>query len=381
MTKLSYQSPGTQELVRVQGTHYEQGLALGQATSALIHENIHRKRELLETLNDSEATAFWNLVKQNEAFMQGSEPGLFEELTGMAKGAGVHQDDLLLMNFHWFIRAREIANECSCFFARSGATDTGKTYLGKTRDQQNPETHVVVERRYPSGLTVLEVMAAGAPAFPPAGINSHGLAIVSSGVWSDYAAAELGRTADSYVMANLRLLLRNAQSVSEAVEVLRQFRYVAGINLTAVDANQGALIEIDLDMVQVTHPGDVGILTNHYVSEGLRSKSMPRDQYPSTYLRYERLQQLMHENHGDISFRHMLAFLQDHERGPQNSICRHATGVNDQDQSQDKRREQARKPETGQSISQVGLIMIVEEGELWATLVNPCEAIKRVAIN
>jgi len=377
MARLTYQPVGAQEIVRVEGTDYEQGMQLGRATAGLIRENVTRKKELLDALDDKGRAEFWRLARQNEAFLRQAEPDLFDELAGIAEGSGVDPDDLFLMNFHWFIRARNIAMECSCFFARAGATGDGKTYLAKTRDQQQPETHVVVERHYPSGQTVLEVMATGAPAFPPAGLNSSGLALASSGVWSKHAPADLSTAGSSYVMANIRLLLRRAKSIREAVDLINQSQYVAGINLTAVDAHEGATIEVTRDRAHTVFPGDTGVLTNHYVSEELRHMAVPREEYPSTYSRYERLQTLLTDNHGRIGFKELLSFLQDHEGGPQNAVCRHAVGPEDEDRYD---------PafgfvKTSQSISQVALIIVVEDGELWATLVNPCEAVKRVQLD
>jgi len=376
MARLTYQPLGAQEIVRVEGTDYGQGLALGRATADLIHENVARKKKLLDDLGEEDTAEFWRLVNENEAFMRETEPDLFEELAGMAEGSGVPINDLYMLNLYWFIPARNIAMECSCFYARGSATVDGKTYLAKTRDMP-PEAHVVVDRRYPSGLQVLEVMAAGTPAFPPAGLNSSGFAVVSSGVWSEYSGADLSRGTSAFVMVDLRYLLRRAHSVDQAADLIRQSQYVAGINLTAVDRQRGATIEVTRDSVYVTNPGDTGVLTNHYVTESLRPLSLPRSESKSTYARYDRLQELLARHRGELSFKEMLSFLQDHQDGPQSSVCRHAVPADRDGGRHDLAFGHAKPSELK---SQVGLVIVVEDGELWATLVNPCEAIKRVTL-
>ena len=101
-----------------------------------------------------------------------------------------------------------------------------------------------------------------------------------------------------------------------------------------------------------------GILfrTNHFRSERLSHLNPEETEYPSTYFRYRRMEEMLGKQYGRIRFQDLFRIMSDHENGV-NAICRH--------------------PQEGAPSRTISTsLFVLEDGEAWTTLGNPCDSLK-----
>lgn len=132
--------------------------------------------------------AYQAFVNQNLRFFQEQRPEMYEELQGIAQGSGLPLDDILLLNIPAYFLCesfRHITQECSMLCVRGQAAADGCTYIIKNRDMGMPMEQALVRHIYPDGQEIIEVGGAGILTYPAVGINSHGLAVTTTGFWTE----------------------------------------------------------------------------------------------------------------------------------------------------------------------------------------------------
>jgi isopenicillin-N N-acyltransferase-like protein len=348
-------------VLRLHGSPYEQGVQQGEAVGPQIARNWGQIRTLIESLIDGRDDWYRSLVGRNRGFIAQTDPDTIEELTGIADGSGMPLDDVLAMNLPMYtsLRRARIIEECSVYGASSSVTRDGRSYLLKTRDQpvdQFQFEHVVAYRAYRDGHRIVEVNAAGIITNPGSGINDAGLAVGTAGSWSkqhmDIHLADLGK---AHAMPDMHYLLRHAENVTEAHEVLRETPRLAGMNIIVADRD-GAIgtVEVTHDDAILTLADDgISAITNHYLHPGLQALNDPAEKNPSSHMRYKTITGWLRKRRGDITAQDMLRLSMDHTNGPQNSVCRHA-------------------PDGTGSTTRYMSLMTVEDFETWTFCDNPC---------
>lgn len=342
-------------VIVVSGTPYQQGVQQGQALRETILKNIENIRADLAN-NHCDMDEYAVFMQKNVNFLQQAHPELMEEIAGIADGSGLPYTDILMINIPAYFMQRYFVQECSMILARGKATADGCTYLIKNRDMKMTVHQAVIEHHYQDGRVVSEVNGAGIVTYPANGMNNRGLAIATTGFWSQYTHVELEDIGRSHIFVNIHLLLMNCNTVAEVLQYLKNSPRMNGLNIIAADAEDAVVIETTRDGMTVRHDDGSGLLyrTNHYMLDeniGLNPKFA---EYPSTFMRYARIEEMLTERSGKLRFQDLFRIMLDHENEPVNAICRHPNALV--------------PPETDSSS-----LVVLEDGEMWTTLGNPCE--------
>lgn len=344
-------------MVKVKGTPYEQGLQQGLQLREIILHNIGevRKKMVSDHVDRIRYEAF---VKRNAAFLERAHSDIFEEMKGISEGAGIPFEEILMLNIPAYFMTGYFNQECSMIMARGKATADGCTYVIKNRDMSTYIEQAVVEREYPDGLKIVEINGAGTVTYPASGMNSHGVGVATTGFWSAKAPADMETVEDSHIFLNVHLLLAGCKTAREALDYVKVSPRMNGLNIMIVDQKEAWLAEVTKNEVSVEKDSGSGILfrSNHYLSDQLKHLNPEEAEYPSTYFRYRRMEEMLREQYGKIRFQDLFRIMSDHENGV-NALCRH--------------------PKEGAPSRTISTsLFVLEDGEAWTTLGNPCDSLK-----
>ena len=231
--------------------------------------------------------------------------------------------------------------------------------MGKTRDlNRGAHGHVLLHREYDDGTYRNEFQVAGQMTLP-VGFNGHGLAMTTSGQWSERVVMDLSRADSAWHILNLQPIFRHARSADEALDMVREQPRLAGMNLMLADTTKAMALEVTDRDVHVFEPEDgVLVRTNHFLAPELRHLAPTLAENRGTYDRHGRACELVCQRRGTIGMPDILRILSDHSEPPLESICRHA--------------------ETGPGRAYAATIICPQEGAMWTCFGNPCEGIQSV---
>jgi isopenicillin-N N-acyltransferase-like protein len=319
--------------IDVSGSPYEQGRLQGGAARREIEDNlafIERGRAELAAMG--RRFDYDRLIAANEAFVEKESPGTLEEIAGIAEGAGVSYRDILLLNLPLYQVGSFMPMECTQILLAPPQTGDGYTYLAKVRDLRGDDAfhQTVLRRTLSSGDWVVEANVAGCVTWPGIGVNSHGFAMSTSGAWSRRTEIDWGRVRSSWLLLNVGVLLRESRSTAEFAENLARHPRLTPVICTAVDRESASIYEVTAGEVHVLPVTmGVGVRTNHTHTPALAASAPTREEYPSTYHRYEKAVREIQRQAATWTLASLAALLSDHDGFPQSSICRHRERLDD----------------------------------------------------
>jgi len=350
-----------QNVITVSGSAHEQGVRQGEALRELIAKNVVCVKESLAK-SGVDMDFYRAYVARNAKFMEDNHPNLTQEIEGIARGSGLPLDDILALNIPAYFLTRYFGQECSMLLARGAATADGCTYLIKNRDMSTWIEQAVIKRALDS-VELVEISGAGTVTYPANGMNSHGLALATTGFWSDDARPDLADADTAHIFVNIRILLEECRTVRDVLERLKAYPRMNGLNIIAADRDEAVVIETTRDTLHVQRDDGSGILyrTNHYLSPDIAHLNPPESEYPSTFLRHARIGRMLAQCGQKLRFQDLWRVMSDHEDGV-NGICRHP-------------REEA--PAWTASTSMV----VLEDLEAFTSLGNPCRSLRRAKLS
>ncbi len=348
-------------IIDVAGTPYEQGFSEGQQLKEIIAGNVELVKEKMAK-DHMDTDRYKEFVKRNLEFMERCHQDIYDEIKGISDGSGIPFEDIVYLNIPAYFMKEYFNQECSMLMVRGKATCDGNTYVIKNRDMSMYIEQAVIRRTYPDGLKIVEINGAGTVTYPACGMNSYGLGVTNTGFWSAKAPTDVDRVDAAHIFLNAHILLAECKSAREALEHLKATPRMNGLNVIIVDTKDAYCVEMTKDDAVVQEDDGTGVLfrSNHYVSEQLKHLNPDPSQYTSTYKRYDRIKELVEERYGRLRFQDLFRIMSDHENGV-NCICRH--------------------PSEGYPAKSVSSSMFVlEDGEAWATIGNPCEHLRYASI-
>jgi isopenicillin-N N-acyltransferase-like protein len=271
------------------------------------------------------------LAHEHLAYHEKYAPAVFEEFEGIANGAQISMEELLMANaltdFRDVLWQRLPAPAgmpgCTAFGVRRGRTTDGVTYLGQNWDMHaTAEPLLYVFRRQPEdGPTALTVSTAGCLSL--IGINEVGIAACNNNLQPKDA-----RPGVMY-LALIHEALRQTHFGAACRAVTDAYRS-SGHNYLLADSD-GAIADIETtaehaDEFQPTHPYYVH--TNHYLSPRLKPLELDQD-LRSSHHRLNRLVTLLEQQPAITGPEHLQRLLSDQDGGPELCICREGTGRED----------------------------------------------------
>lgn len=299
-----------------------------------------------------------SILARNQVFIERTAPEILDEIGGIADGAGVPLRDVLLLNVPIFLAGQFLPQECSQVLLLPELTGNGRTFHAKTRDfkQSGAFRQVVLDRRFADGQQLIEVHTAGTVTWPGSGINSDGVSISTSGVWSRRQTIELDRVGEAWFLINSHLLLRQSRSVGDVWESLRAQPRLTCLNIVVSDGEQGAAFEATADAAyRHDASGGAVVRTNHYLAPEIRWLGPTPTEHPSSYHRWRTATSRISARPSHWDFRQLLALVGDHDGYPQCSICRHS--------------------EQGEGADTVyASIATLPDGDFWTVIDHPCRA-------
>jgi hypothetical protein len=309
----------------LRGDPYQQGLAQGRIAARHIAANVRITRQVAAELGG--ALDYRALTRVNEQFVREASPGTLAEVAGLADGAGLPYDEVLALNLPAVQTAHFLPRECTQLLVRPRATRDGHAYLAKNRDNRRPYRQIVLRRWLDDERWVVQANVAGSITWPGIGVNSAGLALATSGLWSRRTEIDWNAANAGWLMLNTDLLLRECATVADLSRAISAQPRLTPELCLAAGGRDAAVYEITATRAYAgLVTGPVAVRSNHAHQAALACDGPTEAEYPSTYHRWRRADAELRRRAGHWDAASLAALLADHDGYPERSLCRHGTG-------------------------------------------------------
>lgn len=342
-------------LIHLTGGPYDMGRQFGKC----LREEVHALAEERLRLCIAHAKAAGRQVGRAQCLALASRflpahaayaPEVFAEFQGVAEGAGIALELLLIGNgltdYRDVLACSGPPAECTAFWARPEVAD-GRTLCGQNWDMHaTAEPFVVlVHRRPEKGQETLSLTTSGCLSL--IGINAGGIAIGNSNLLPTDP-----RPGVIYLAMIHRALA--ARTHSEAVQAIVEAPRASGHNYYVADG-EGHCCNIETTATRATllNPtGPVYVHANHYTATDLLPLAAPLGEGATSPYREARLRHLLAEAPKPLTPERIRECLADHGNGGA-SVCVHP-----------------RTPDGGKTCAVV--ILSPQTREMWVRVGNPC---------
>jgi len=338
-------------VIYLSGDDFEQGRQHGAAAADLMRINLEVIRGQLASRKSAGISSAYTDAAN---FVETNQPALWREFQGMAEGSGLPFEDILTLNLKVASVLGWLDVECSQI-VKVVRNDDGstRTLMCKTRDQKGgPVEHVVLVRSYSDGQELLEVQKAGIISYPGSILTSDGFGLGTSGVWCKRTPFDRTRLATADIGPNSHQVMRDSKSLDDIEAILAGQPRLTGINYTVARPGDIGAVEVTASGARFMRGTDTIIRTNHYLNPDYADLSPRRDEYTSTFHRFDRISQLLPDVQSAEDMWHVT---QDHIGYPQDSVCRH------------------RKEGAPGSFTTYASVFVLEERQAYIGFGNPCE--------
>ncbi|TYL94740.1 acyl-CoA--6-aminopenicillanic acid acyltransferase [Bradyrhizobium rifense] len=300
-------------LIEISGPPRERGRQYGQKAVARIKKGTsHYFTQLKELSLDAKGVAA--LVRDYLPVIEAFEPNYIEEMRGIAEGADVPFEDIVLLNARTeiiklanpAIRARlktpEDPDGCTGVVVMPQATASGRLIHAQNWDwkRECAETAVVLKVRRDDGPDLMTFTEAGA--LGRCGFNAVGIAITANYLQSDRDYRQAG-----VPLALIRRKVLENEHLALAMRAVYSTRKSAANNMI-VSHREGVAIDFECapDETFQVHPQNNGLLVhaNHFVSPVALGKLKDTGiaETPDSLYRDIRVRDLLQPHIGRITF-------------------------------------------------------------------------------
>ena len=314
-------------IIETEGTPYEMGLQHGRQARKQIQACFQRfcpPQGRTEERRQRAATIERTIAQRM--------PEALEEMQGIAEGAGLPYEDILLLNFAielWLeeVLVRPLSGKDCTLIGMAGT----EPLVAKNMDMlPGDDEYVICHRARPSsGYDFLHMTYAGT-VWTDGGINAAGLAQSNSSLWSNSC-----NWSNFPIFLTTRYLLQTCGTVSQAIEVAQRYDAInAGSNILLGDSS-GDFAVIEKSVAQATRrlevdprtPGQVGeviFATNHSVTPEMEPLLGGGEAFlANSRQRFDNLTRLVGAVSTDLEG--VMSLLRDHST--EVSICQHGHTV------------------------------------------------------
>ncbi|KAL4963159.1 acyl-coenzyme A:6-aminopenicillanic acid acyl-transferase-domain-containing protein [Aspergillus stella-maris] len=323
--------------ITVTGNHREIGLAVGQQAAAQVQGSIEFYRLLFKAFNDLE----WSTVRAKAAEFQpnlkAKFPRYYEEIEGIAEGAGVDIIDVLAINIRTEVafglfdkRSRrpmaiDTVDGCTTL---GWKTPSGATFLAQNWDWKSKQKpNLIILRVNPKGVPDMDLprfqMITEAGIIGKIGFNEYGVGTLLNGI------REMGIAPEKMPIHFALRTILESKSKAEALEKIKSIGLAGSSHILLGDETGPTGLECTSIGFQELQPDNLGrvvhannlILQHDGVFEPTWLEDSPK--------RTARLTELATKEVGEkAGFETLLELFKD-EQGFPASINRHQTGNND----------------------------------------------------
>jgi len=306
-------------MIRVAGSHYEMGRQIGTA----MRERVRIMVETYRTMIARGANLSWDeAILQSRKylpFIEESYPQYLEELQGLAHGADLELEDVLVPNCLECLTSDALHVRCTSLAASGEATAHGEVLVGHNEDwlPEDQDLQYLVNAS-PADEPAFLSLTYGA-LLPNIGFNETGLAQACDTVYPNDVRLGIPRVFVARAVLT-------ATSLPEAIKRALHKRRAAGYNHLLADThNEIYNLEVSATSFAALYAADgVAAHSNCYFSPRMQAlESQPENLIRSLTVS-NRAQRLLQKAKGAIAEETLIGVLRDHYNHPR-SICYHST--------------------------------------------------------
>jgi len=312
----------------VEGTPYEMGYQHGSALANDVRALAEERYRL--SVEDAQAAGLQpsrkeclDLAAAHLRIQIKCAPSVHAEFQGIADGAGISSEELLIGNGYTDYRdvlcqsrGKHVC-ECTSFLAKASASADGHSYLGQTWDMHaSAEPFVVLLRRKPKDRPQ-SITLTTAGCLSLVGINEEGLAVGNNNLVPTDARPGL------IYLALIHAFLE-AREFDAARAALIDLPRASGHNYYLA-APEDKLEDIETTATRhavIVPDNGTYAHANHFQSETLKPCQASEQPSQNSLCRERRLRDRLHEESGRIDARVLHQVLSDREGAP-DCLCRH----------------------------------------------------------
>lgn len=307
-------------LIEVSGTHHQMGQQIGEAARQQVQHSIANARLLIDAAyNDLELT--WQGAQiQSRKYLPFAEERYsqyVDELRGIAEGANVPFDDIVVLNVMEAVTMDALhLTRCTSFAVNEERTADGHVLAAHNEDWiPEDENDVFVISAKPDKEPPFLAMTYGG-LLPNVGFNAYGIAQLIDSVYPSDSRIGIPRL----VVARAVL---SSHRISGAIGRALVPHRAAGYNhLLVHESGEMYSVEVSARKFEILYAHDGYMAhTNHYLDPQMKQVEKNPEELLSSRVRYFRASRLLRQND-----RHTIKTLQaiqkDHVNLP-NSICNH----------------------------------------------------------
>jgi isopenicillin-N N-acyltransferase-like protein len=308
-------------LIRVSGSHAEIGRQIGEAMREQVCRSVANARALIEGAYD-QLLLDWEGAKIQSRkylpFAQERYPQYVDELAGIAQGAGVNFDDLVVLNAMEAVTMDALhLTKCTSIAVNNERTADEHVLVAHNEDwlpQDEPDVYVV--HAVPDDEPAFLAMNYGG-LLPNVGLNAAGIAQCCDSVYPTDSRIGVPRVFVSRAVLS-------ARSPAEAIRHALVPQRAAGYNhLLAHESGELYNVEVSARRFGILYAEDGYLVhTNHYLDARMQAIEDEPDELVGTRVRYFRAMRLLRQTSAH-TVKSLQAIQRDHVNFP-NSICNHA---------------------------------------------------------
>jgi isopenicillin-N N-acyltransferase-like protein len=310
------------KVVEVGGSSYEMGFQYGQACPEIrkamdITYQLFGGQDAVKKLAEKYIPLYLPLAREYD-------PDILDEIKGIAAGIELDFQDIFLLNISYEISGLFLMG-CTSFAAAGSSTTGGEVIAGQNFDYINLwESDMVLLKMKPARGPVILAIA------PPGGLGLIGLNSAGISLNLNLLRNKDSLTPQGEVPAHMILRkVLTSENIGEAISTIASARRRSAKNYL-LTSGQGDIadVEVTSDDVDIHFPKR-GILThaNYFMTDRFKHTDLAPVYLADSYIRCQRLYQLMEEHYGHLSVDVMKQLLEDHNNYP-DSICRHPNPKN-----------------------------------------------------
>jgi isopenicillin-N N-acyltransferase-like protein len=307
-------------LVEVYGTHREMGCQIGEAQREQVQHSIENAHLLIEQTYPTLELTWEGATIQSRKYLPFAEeryPQYVDEMRGIAAGANVTFDDVMVLNVMEAVTMDAIhLTRCTSFAVNEECTADGHVLAAHNEDWvPEDEDDVYVISAKPRDEPPFLAMTYGG-LLPNVGFNAYGIAQLIDSVYPNDSRIGIPRLVVSRaVLASRRL--------SGAIGRTLISHRAAGYNhLLVHDSGEIYSVEVSSRKFDILHGTDGYMVhTNHYLSQTMKEIENEPEELISSRVRYFRANRLLRQS-SSHSIKSLQAIQKDHVNLP-NSICNH----------------------------------------------------------
>ncbi len=311
----------TPALIEIAGSHREMGRQLGEAARAQVQHSVANAQVLIDSAYDTLELTWDGAKIQSRKYLPFAEeryPQYVDELRGIAEGADVSFDDVVVLNAMEAVAMDALhLTRCTSMAINDERTADGHVLAAHNEDWiPEDEGDVLIVSAKPDKEPPFLAMTYGG-LLPNVGFNAYGIAQLIDSVYPSDSRIGIPRL----VVARAVLASRR---VSGAIGRTLIPHRAAGYNhLLIHESGEIYSIEVSARKFEILYADDGYMVhTNHYLDPKMKEVEKDPEELLSSRVRYFRASRLLRQNQ-QHSIKSLQAVQKDHVNIP-NSICNHA---------------------------------------------------------